>query len=251
MYDQSLQNIGLTPNEIKIYECLIEHGELSVSDISIKAQIHRRNAYDAINRLLDKGLCFQIVSKNENLYNAVDPEKIVEILGEQQKGILETLPILKRKYKNHLSPEAVMVYRGYEGQKNIWRDILRVGKDICNIGAKAQWFDERLKSSREDFFKKANRKKIKHSLLFDYEVKIKLPDFAKNYPSKFYQYRYLPKEYSTNSIANIFGDYLITYTGITLGKMQDETTFFVIHSKDLAESYRKWFWFMWNLSKKS
>jgi len=24
--------------------------------------------------------------------------------------------------------------------------------------------------------------------------------------------------------------------------------FFVLHSKDLAESYRKWFWYMWGMS---
>ncbi|MEK9180766.1 MAG: helix-turn-helix domain-containing protein [Patescibacteria group bacterium] len=248
MHENALQNIGLTPNEIKIYECLIENGELSVSDISVKAQIHRRNAYDAISRLLDKGLCFQVVSKNENLYNAVDPAKIAEMLGEQQKRILEILPILKKKYKNHLSAEEALVYRGYEGQKNIWRDMLQVGADVYSIGAKAQWFDERLRPARDKFFKEANRKKIKHYLLFDYEVKTKLPNFAKNYPGKSYQFRYLPKEYSTNSIANIFGDYLITYTGIALGKMRDNTAFFVLHSKDLAESYRKWFWCLWKQS---
>lgn len=54
-----LEGLGLSPNEAKIYETLVLRGESSVSDIAVAAKIHRRNAYDAIERLIDKGLCFQ------------------------------------------------------------------------------------------------------------------------------------------------------------------------------------------------
>lgn len=248
MNTEPYESLGLSPNEAKIYESLVETGESGIGAIAVNAKIHRRNAYDAIRRLIDKGLCFEIISSKENQYNAVDPDKLVELLSDKQQQLQQLLPDLKKKFIHRLAPQEAFIYRGLEGQKNIWRDILRVGTDVCNIGAKAQWFDERLKPSREAFFKEANGKKIKFSLLFDYEVKIRLPNFAKNYPAKFFQYRYLPKEYSTNSIANIFGDYLITYTGITLGKIQEDTVFFIIHSKNLAESYRKWFWYMWKQS---
>ncbi len=241
--------LGLSPNEAKIYEALVEHGESGISDIAIFAKIHRRNAYDAIARLIDKGLCFEIISNKENRYNAVDPDKLVELLAEKQNELSKVLPELKKKFAHRVAPQEAYIFRGYEGQKNIWRDILRVGREVCNIGAKAQWFDEKLDATREAFYAEANRKKIKFNLLFDHEVKIQLPNFAKNYPAKLFAYRYLPKEYSTNSIANIFGDYVITYTGIEVGKMHDDTAFFIIHSKDLAESYRKWFWYMWEQSE--
>jgi sugar-specific transcriptional regulator TrmB len=242
------ESLGLSPNEAKIYESLLEMGESGISAIAINAKIHRRNAYDAIRRLINKGLCFEIISSNENHYNAVDPDKLVELLSDKQQELQKALPDLKKKFGQRLAPQEAYIYRGFEGQKNIWRDILRVGDAVCNIGAKAQWFDERLEPNRTAFFKEINRKNIRINLLFDHEVKIKLPNFVKNYPAKLFQYRYLPKEYSTNSVANIFGDYVIAYSGIALGKMQDDTVFFVIHSKDLAESYRKWFWYMWKQS---
>lgn len=135
----------------------------------------------------------------------------------------------------------------HEGQKNIWRDILRVGKDCWNIGAKGQWFDPKMEASRVAFFREANRKNIVFHLLFDHEVKMRMPEFPKNYPAKL-KYRFLPKEYSTNSVLSIFGDYVVMYTGIVLKQMSDNTVFFIIHSKDLAESYRKWFQYMWNRS---
>ena len=62
MYQEILEGLGLSPNEAKIYETLVERGESSVSEISVAAKIHRRNTYDAIQRLINKGLCFQIFS---------------------------------------------------------------------------------------------------------------------------------------------------------------------------------------------
>jgi HTH-type transcriptional regulator, sugar sensing transcriptional regulator len=249
MYQEILQGIGLSPNETKIYEALLDLGESSISEIAVKAKIHRRNTYDAIQRLIDKGLCFEILSHSKNNYSPVDPEKLRELLAERQKQLQEVLPALASKYREQKSTEEVYIYRGFEGLKNVWRLIVQVGKDSHFVGAKAQWFDPRLETSRKSFFAEANRKKIKFYLLFDHEVKTKLPGFAEKFPASS-DYRFLPKEASTNSVIQIIGDYVLTYTGISLGKMDENTTFFIIKSKDLAESYRTWFWFMWKQSKK-
>ena len=250
MYQEILQNLGLSPNEAKIYEALVERGETSISGIAVAAKVHRRNAYDAIERLIDKGLCYQIFYANENKYNAVDPDKLIELAAEKQNQIAQILPVLKQKFKKRTAPEEAYIYRGLEGQKNIWRDILRVGETSFVIGAKGGWFDPRLEAQRQAFFKEANRIGIKFIQLFDYEMKIQRPNFTKEFPGKL-KYRYLPKEYPTNSLLHIFGDYIITYTGLTIGKMSENTVFFVIKSESLAESFRTWFWYIWNLSSSS
>jgi len=247
MHQEIFETLGLSPNEGKIYETLLERGETTISEIAVGAKIHRRNAYDAIQRLMNKGLCFQIFSTTENRYNAVDPDKLTEILAEKQEKLLHALPTLKQKFGERFAPEEAYIYRGLEGQKNIWRDVIRVGQESFFIGAKAGWFDPRLETNRVAFFKEANRKKIKFTQLFDYEVKAQIPNFPRHFPGKLV-YRFLPKKYSTNSALHIFGDYVITYTGLTIGKISEDVVFFVIHSKNLAESYRTWFWYMWEQS---
>jgi len=243
------ESLGLSPNEGKIYESLVEKGESSISEIAVNAQIHRRNAYDAINRLSDKGLCFLIVGEKENRYNAVDPEKLNELLSEKQQELAEKLPELRKKFLRRDAPQEAFIYRGLEGQKNIWRDIIRVGQDSFFIGAKGGWFDPRLdKAARDAFFKDAKGKGIKFIQLFDHEVKTTLPDLPKKWPGAL-QYRYLPPEFSTNCGIGIFGDYVVTYTGTSVGKLNpDELVFFVVRSKVLGDSYRKWFWYMWEQS---
>jgi len=247
MQSSIYETLGLSPNEAKIYETLVEHGESSVSDIAVSAGIHRRNAYDAIHRLIDKGLCFEIFSSSENRYNAVDPDKLVELFKEKEGALLELLPALKKKFGVRVAPEEAYIYRGLEGQKNIWRDVLRVGEDSYFIGAKGGWFDPRLEASRIAFFKEAKRKKIKFIQLFDQEARAVFADLPKNFPGDL-TYRFLPKTYSTTSGIHIFGDYIITYTGLLIGKIDENVVFFVIHSKKLAESYRTWFWYMWEQS---
>src|SRR3989344_590522 len=247
MYEPVFEQLGLSPNEARIYEALLSRGESSVAEISVEAKVHRRNAYDAIERLINKGLCFQIFSSTENKYNAVDPDKLLEFVAERREQLEKVLPDLKKKFGERVAPEEAYIYRGHEGQKNIWRDMLRVGQDSYFIGAKGGWFDPRLTASREAFFKEANRKKIKFIQLFDHEVKDQLPHFPKHFPGKL-EHRFLPSKYSTNSAIHVFGDYVITYTGLGIGAIDEHIVFFVIHSKNLAESYRTWFWYMWGQS---
>lgn len=246
--NQIYESLGLSPNEAKIYESLVETGESGISAIAIAAKIHRRNAYDAIYRLIDKGLVFEIFSSKENRYNAVDPDKLSELLAEQKLSLDKYLPELKRKFSRRVAPEEAYIYRGYEGMKNVWHDILRVNSSVYTVGAKGQWLDPELETARVGFFSELRRLKIKHMLLFDSEVKTMIPGFAKDLSFE-KQYRFLPKSFSTNSVINIFGDYVVTYTGTSVGKIHDNTVFFVLHSKDLAESYRKWFWYMWEQSE--
>ncbi len=247
MYTKILEDLGLSPNEAKIYETLVEHGESGVGEISILAKIHRRNTYDSIKRLINKGLCFEVFSSGGNLYNAVDPGKLLELVSEKQQAVEKILPELNKKFKHNSVAEEAFIYRGYEGQKNVWRDILREGKDVMIIGAKAQWFDPKLDSTREAFYKETKRKKIIFHLLLDDEIRLKLPEFTKNYPGLM-KYRYLPKESSTTAIIVIFGDYVVMYSGVGIMKMNDNVSFFIIHSKELVEGYVKWFNYMWGLS---
>ena len=249
MYQETFEGIGLSPNEAKIYEVLVKFGELGVSEIATRSQIHRRNAYDAIRRLIDKGLAFEIFSSLENLYSAVDPGKLLELTEEKRKSIEVILPDLEKKFHNRAAREEAFIYKGLEGQKNVWRDIIRVGKDNYFIGAKSTWLDPRLKAARAAFIAEVNRKKIKFFQLYDYETPGKTPGFPGHYSFDM-EYRVMPKEYSTTSAIHIFGDYVVTYTGLVeVGKFPDDTVFFVLHSAKLADSYRTWFKYMWAQSK--
>ena len=67
-YTDLFIQLGLAKNEARIYETLLAEGESSVGEIAKKSQVHRRNVYDSLNRLVEKGLVFEIIQSKENRY---------------------------------------------------------------------------------------------------------------------------------------------------------------------------------------
>lgn len=239
---ETLQQLHLSSNEAKIYIALLELNEAGVGALSIQTKIHRRNVYDAVRRLIDKGLAFPILSKGENVYSPVDPDKLLELIREKELELNKILPELRQKYQQKQSEQEAYIYRGIEGFKNYMRDILRVGSDVYFIGGKLIWFEPRLKNFTNQFFKEAKRKKMKFQGLFDAEVKTKGQDALKYFlPSS---YKFLSAKYSSNATLVIFGDYVVSYTVIKTREMDENITIFVLRDKYLAEGYRTWFRFM-------
>lgn len=244
MNEDVLEGLGLSPNEAKIYLALITLGKASVSQISIKANIHRRNVYDAINRLLEKGLLFQIFQKGENIYEAVNPEKLSELVIEKELSLNKIMPDLQKMYKKNPSEETAFIYKGVEGFKNYMRDLVRVGEPVYFLGAKALWFTPNVPHYfLENFQKEMKKKKVKYYTIFDHQVKEKMPEAIKKVGG---EYKILPKEYSTPGVCDIFGDYVVTFNSVGVGNFGDEGTIFVMKNKDLAENFRIWFKFMWS-----
>lgn len=243
MHADIFQEIGLSPNEAKIYETLIDEGEAAVGVISQKGGIHRRNVYDSINRLIEKGLVFQILGKGENQYKAVDPAKLLEIIREKETKLNSILPDLQKKYDATPHNQEAFIYRGIEGFKNYLRDILRRKKDVYFIGAKGLWFDPKLKSFLTGFLLEAQRLNIKYNHIFDAGIREKAPNIIEKLGKP---YKFLPAEYSTGSALDIFGDHIATFSGLGIGEINEDITIYIIIDQTLAEGYRTWFKFMWD-----
>lgn len=243
MYADIFASLGLSPNEAKIYESMLEEGECTVAEIALHSDIHRRNVYDAMQRLIRKGLVFQIFGRGENLYKPVDPRKLMELVDEKRAKLDGIMPRLETLYQNNPGKEAAYIYKGIEGFKNYLRDILSAQEDAYFLGAKGCWFDPRLKDFLQQFLVDAKKRGITYRHLFDYEVKNQIP-YVPEAVGK--PYKFLPKKYSTPSMVDIFGDHVVSFTGAGLASLSEDITIFVIVSKPMAESYKTWFQFMWD-----
>jgi hypothetical protein len=100
-----------------------------------------------------------------------------------------------------------------------------------------------IRAFTEQFLQQAKRKKIQFYHLFDARVKDQ-PEIENFSPKR---YKFLPKEYSTHSIVDIFGDYVVNFNVQRLRQLKDHITLFVLRDGNLAESYRQWFKFMFEI----
>lgn len=240
MYTELFQQIGLAQNEARIYETLLREGESSVGHIAIESKVHRRNVYDSLNRLIEKGLVFEIVQHKENRYQAVDPHKLAEILGEKQDALNKAMPELETLYTGLPHLEDVYIYRGKEGWKNYIREILRIGQDCHCIGAKAPMNRDNFPGLFDQLFHRLEKKEFQFYNIYDAEVKGTKYEGHLASP-----YKFLPKEYSTPCTVVVLADRIFLYSGLSLGKFSEDASLTVIVNKQLADAYRTWFWFMW------
>lgn len=243
MFEKTLQVIGLTPNEAKIYESLLRMQSANISTIAIKSKVHRRNVYDSMSKLIDKGIVSELVLENEKHFKAVDPKRLMGLLKEKESILGEALPGMQRLFQQIETKEQAYVYKGIQGFRNYMQDILDVGEDVYAVAAKGGWWDPRLAAFRKRFYKELTRKKIRVFHLFDYRTKHLIREVAKVHK---HEAKFLPMAYETTSAIDIFGDHVVTFTGLGFGKLEDDLTQFVLISRKLADSYRTWFRFMWD-----
>lgn len=246
MYEEILREMGLSPNEARVYEALLQLGESNVQSISDKSKVHRRNVYDALKKLIEKGLTSEVFIKGEKNFKAISPARLLGLLKEKEEKLNKLLPEMESKFSKKEEKEEAHFYRGIEGFKNYFQDILKTKETVYFIGAKAFWLDPRLKHFLPHFQRERKKLGIKFKHLFDYEVKEKKPEILKEVGKP---YKFLPKSYSSDTAVDIFGPYVVTFVGVQPGKLSEEPLQFVMKSQKLADGYRKFFQFMWDNCK--
>ena len=205
-----LQDIGLSPSEIEVYTSLLKTGSAKVGILLREIPLHRSRIYEAINRLLKKGLISYVIKNNVKYFQATDPERLLTYLEEQKKELnkkeerlKKLLPELKKKVSEGIPQAEAHIYFGKEGFKTMRNDVLKQKQDIYLIGALGKE-NEVLKYFFANFEKERIKNKIKWHVLFDNEVigkKItKLP---------LMESRFLPKEYSNPTVINIYADRVV------------------------------------------
>lgn len=233
---KQLKNAGLTENESKIYLALLELGPSNAGLISKKSGLHRRVTYDILDRLIKKGIIGYIVMNGVKLFQAADPERIMEILNEKRENLLEILPAMTSLYKKTKEREGTSFYKGKKGFKTIFEDQLNMGKEIFIIGASPIAY-EMLPFYFKWYDKRRIERKIKVNIIFNKsDKKIKVP---------YSDIRYLPKKYTSDVAINIYGD----KAAILLWNKESPLAI-VIKNKLFAKGYKQYFDLLWSIAKK-
>lgn len=230
-----LKNAGLTETESKVYEALLEFGPSQAGFISRKTGLHRRVVYDISERLIQKGVIGYILKNNKKLFQASNPNRLIEILEEKKKSILEVLPLMLTKYQSTKKKEETNFYKGKEGLKTVFEDQIETGEEIKIIGASPLAYDI-LQFYFKWFDKKRAERRIKTKIIFN---KLdKLPKIPLS------EIRILPEKYSSPLAINIYGDKV----AIILWSKENPIAI-VIKNKEISDGYAQHFELIWKISK--
>ena len=243
MNNQLFYSLGLTPNETKVYLTLLDLGTAQAGQITEKSGVHRRNVYDAIDRLMEKGLISFVIVNNKKLFSPVNPKRFIELIDERKfeldslkndfQKILPELELRTTLKERH----DVRFFKGVEGLKTVFEDIVRTGQNYIGYGP-GQQLEKILKHYFKHFVNKRVKAKIKLKLIYDEASKYKV---KKNPLSKL---RYIPDQYSSRAALRIYGDKVAL-----LLLSEEEPLGIVIKNKSIADGYRKYFEVMWKAAK--
>lgn len=243
MEERIIKNFGLTKNEAKIYLTLLREGSSLAGEITEKTGIHRRNVYDTIERLIEKGLVSYVTVDNKKLFNPANPERFLEIIDEQKetlekkkkdfKKILPELKFLRKEKKKH----DVRFFKGAQGLKTVYEDILRTKKDYVGYGSGE--IEDLLKFYFRHYVNKRVKLKIKAKLIYSENDRGK--HFTKN---PFLKVKFLPDEYSSHTTFRIYSDKVAI---LLLSK--EEPLGIIMKNREITNGYRKYFEIIWKAAK--
>ncbi len=234
--EKHLQELGLTANEAKIYLALVDLGSSLAGTISRKTGIHRRTVYDAIERLVEKGLVSYIVKNNRHYFEASNPKQLLSLLEEKKEAIKSILPELEARFSFKKETQETLFFKGKQGLKSIFEDQIKQGKQILIFGASPKAYNI-LKYYFKFYDKARVRKKIKVKVIFDSGARGKI----KKIPHA--EIKYLPKNYATPAATNVYGNKVAIINWI------ERPLAILINQKEIADSYRKYFEILWKSAK--
>ena len=239
---KTLQRVGLTEGESKVYLALLRLGQTTTGPIVKKSGVTTSKSYKILARLEEKGLVSSIVKGKKHYFQATDPERLLDLLREKEERLRDILPQLKIKQKNSLEKQEVTVYSGSNGIRNV------LEKMLTELGESGKYYDFGVSGKfREvmvnywDLWQKQKKKlKIWSEVIFTEEIRDS--SLVKDY---FGKCRFHPKEYTSLTDTMIYLDTVILFIWNARPPIA-----IVIKNKDNASSYKNQFKMLWKAAHK-
>jgi len=243
---QSLESVGLSERESRVYIALLDLGPTTTSKIIRKTSIASSKIYDVLEKLAHKGLVTYILKKGKKEFHPANPKKLNDLITEKEKTISDLLPHLDDLYKKTSEEIIAEIYKGKEGAKAIFEDILKQDKEWFVLGASGKGITT-LPYYLPNFYKRLSKAKTPLKLLFvDTKETRKQAQELRKY--KNISTKFLPTQIKNLMVTFIYGSKIVIIP-IT-PTIEIEPLAILIKSRESAESQRNYFNWLWKLAKK-
>ncbi|MBT4824697.1 hypothetical protein HN695_07980 [Candidatus Woesearchaeota archaeon] len=235
----TLSNLGFSPSEIKLYLHLLKNGANYANKLSSETKINRTNVYEALDRLINKGVISFITKNKIKWFEAKTPEVLLSIIGNQEDKLAQTKTNLKKQIsqlKKQINPDKqsleANIFVGKKGLRMLFEEILLEKKPISLIAAELQ-FKTLFGPYFELWHKKRAEAKIKQRSIFPQKIKNKLKQ------RKLLQYKFIKDTYTNPTTTIIYGNNCIFI------QWTKEPIAIKIQNKEIVRSHLNYFDMLW------
>ncbi len=248
---KTLQEIGLTEGETKVYFALLKLGTTKTGPLAVKAGVSSSKVYKILDRLEKKGLVGHIIKGKIKHYKGLEPKRILNYIEEKERQLTEKkalvkemIPQLELEQKMGKEKTEAVIYEGMKTIKNFYLNILddlSAGETYYVIGA---GYGEKVKPGIKEFFQNYHsqriKKKIKVKMLANHDVRKTLVEATK----RLSEVRFLPQYLITNMTIAFYKKKAFVFM------ITDDPVGFLIVNNEAVKSFKAYFDSFWKIAKK-
>ena len=246
-----LESAGFSKGEIKVYFALLELGEATIGAIAKGSGVTPAKTYPILDKLKNKGLITSVIKSDAQHFQAFNPKRILGYMKEKKKKIeaeeaeiKKLLPSLIKKQTRE-AVHSAQIYESYNGLKTLYEEIIeylqKTKEDFIAFTLGDEYNDKNLMLFFDHYDFKRKRLGIRTKII-GIESQRKFFNNL-NLKERNLEIRYLPYASVPQGVI-IFADKVATMV------WSKNPVAFVTQSKQVADSYKKFFWELWKMAKK-
>jgi HTH-type transcriptional regulator, sugar sensing transcriptional regulator len=240
---QTLKELDLSDGQVAVYTACLELGVSSLNAIQEKTGIERRNIYDILNKLIEKGLISYMENKGRRTYQCTHPNRIREQVQRKQERLAQLdaqVPMLIAQFKESKTEVGAQTYRGNDAMKALLDEMLEYDESYW-IGGNSGVEGTSLKAWFKHWMdRRVERKRMMYDLVDNGRFLEGLgPDTLRAHKKEFYKLCELPADLSSPMVIVIFGNKVAQIL------WSKQSFAFVLESPEIKESFMKYFHHFW------
>ncbi|MFH1506012.1 MAG: helix-turn-helix domain-containing protein [archaeon] len=230
-FTENFRKIGFSQNETQVYLALVKLGSSKAGKIAKYASMDRSSVYNALKSLMQKGMVSYVIVGKTRWFQCSNPKNIMTYLSNKLDLAKEFVPELDKVRRQSKLKEDVRLFKGNNGIKTVFEDILRNADENLIFGSEGQ-FSKKMPFFEKQFTKRMENKGIKVKSIVRSNRKVPKKDRVANRKS-------IPSTTESPVVTNIYKNKI----AIIIWSEIPEAI--LIENEKAANAYRDYFNFMW------
>ncbi len=240
-----LLSTGLDEQRAEIYLLSLSRGEATASELADDAKMGRTAIYDNLRVLQERGFVHMVQRGKRKVFVPLHPKELYKRIDHQQEQLKDLLPDFLALYGGMTGHPSIQMFEGPYAAREVLEDILQATQKEYLYLSPAQ---EMIQTVDLTYMKKWVERRVKkgivsRALRTKSKVVIDEPIFTVQ-EAYLRQIRYLPMYVDLKSTIYIYENNIGVISTCKEGRA------FIIHSPDLAYTFRQVCEFLWSVSMK-
>jgi len=245
--EQSLEHLGLSKGEVKVYLALFDLKEGTKYSISKAAEVSASKVYEIIDKLIRKGLVSSVLKNNVKTFFPSHPNKLQEYIdskkieiAKEENLVQSLIPSLTAKLASTEMKTKVELYEGLDGMKSILSTLEQ------EFDSHHEWVAMGIRSGKKSIF---NNLLIHfHKIRADKGVPARMLFTDKG--SEFYNTLKTMKKTQLKTLEQVTPAGVAIYRDrIGIFYYGEKPSYIFITNSDIEQSFREFFNGLWKIAK--